>query len=598
LADFVHAAHFKDTTTNGIQWASTTRESLRTQGTRFASSQMAARIRPGFYRQIVGGANSPLVMTEKAFQRMDQDGDGILSEGESGAQLKALASQGVADIDGVPGISLAEWQANILIGSSHQMAKQRDQQTLDYFSARDRDKDGRVTADEWGQNAWNNLKFADKDQDGALTLEEYQKHRYQYDFRENFMMFIRKLEPSTEIQLLALKKALNEYPGDYYFLSEQAWILATAPDEKMRNGQQALQDAIQACEDRDYLHPRRVDTLAAAHANLGDFEKAVEYAEKAVALVGPTWPLYDQAKARLELYQQKQPYHRHTIDRKETSGATSPANPPLFSADQIQQARRIPGGEPCWSPDGKRLIYALTVFGSEQSYLESLDLTTGESKTLCRGGSLVVCSPIDESLAFFRRPLRSEPPELWLYDPASNMERKLSDGLPYRWTSDGILCYQPWATDQLVGVRPDQLDKPIWTHRGALGPDHHTALTYDGQRYAQARFGKWSFVDLQQDVELPSGRYYVTDAGRADWSADGRWIAYSTHVDDEYGVWLIDTHTEETRLLAELAAYPRWSPDGKTLALGLQSSNEILLLDVSPLDSLWKENPTETPKQP
>ncbi|MCC6510010.1 MAG: hypothetical protein IT423_12960 [Pirellulaceae bacterium] len=155
----------------------------------------------------------------------------------------------------------------------------------------------------------------------------------------------------------------------------------------------------------------------------------------------------------------------------------------------------------------------------------------------------MVCSPIDESLAFFRRPLRSEPPELWLYDPVSNTERKLTDGLPYRWTNDGVLCYQPWATDQLVGVRPEQLDKPIWTHSRALGPDQLTALSCDGKRYGRVSYGKWSFVDLQQDVELPSGRHHKSDYGRADWSADGRWIAHSTHIDDEYGVWLIDTHT-------------------------------------------------------
>ncbi|MCC6510009.1 MAG: hypothetical protein IT423_12955 [Pirellulaceae bacterium] len=241
------------------------------------------------------------------------------------------------------------------------MAKQRDQQTIDDFSAYDRNKDGRVTTEEWGPNAWNNLKAADKDHDEALTLQEYKQNGYQSALREKFRTFIRKLEPSTEIQLLTFKNALKEYPGDYYFLCEQAWILATSPDDKIRNGQQALQDATQACEDRKYLHPRLVDTLAAAHANLGDFDKAVEYAQKAIALVGPTLPLYDQAKARLELYKQKQPF-RHTIHGKEAIGATSPARVPLFTTDQIQKARRIPGGEPCWSPDGKRLIYARTSF--------------------------------------------------------------------------------------------------------------------------------------------------------------------------------------------------------------------------------------------
>jgi hypothetical protein len=34
------------------------------------------------------------------------------------------------------------------------------------------------------------------------------------------------------------------------------------------------------------------------------------------------------------------------------------------------------------------------------------------------------------------------------------------------------------------------------------------------------------------------------------------------------------------------------------LPLRYQSSNEILLLDLSSLDVLWKENPAETLKQP
>jgi hypothetical protein len=41
--------------------------------------------------------------------------------------------------------------------------------------------------------------------------------------------------------------------------------------------------------------------------------------------------------------------------------------------------------------------------------------------------------------------------------------------------------------------------------------------------------------------------------------------------------------TGKRRLLAEIISKPRWSPDGKQIALGLLTSNEILVADVEQL---------------
>ena len=65
------------------------------------------------------------------------------------------------------------------------------------------------------------------------------------------------------------------------------------------------------------------------------------------------------------------------------------------------------------------------------------------------------------------------------------------------------------------------------------------------------------------------------------WSPDGRWIAFGATSLSHPGIWLINAETLERKLLANISAMPRWSPDGKSIAAGLHTSNEIVLLDVS-----------------
>ena len=64
-----------------------------------------------------------------------------------------------------------------------------------------------------------------------------------------------------------------------------AWLLATCPDQRYRNPRQALASAEQAAKLAAPGDPFVLDALAAAHANAGQFDRAVRYQQEAIANV-------------------------------------------------------------------------------------------------------------------------------------------------------------------------------------------------------------------------------------------------------------------------------------------------------------------------
>jgi tetratricopeptide (TPR) repeat protein len=88
--------------------------------------------------------------------------------------------------------------------------------------------------------------------------------------------------------------------------ADQAWLSATSPNEGQRNGDFAHQLAEKACTATDYAWWKPLRTLAAAYAELGQFDRAVEYATKAVALAPP-----DEAgdvRRQLARYNRQEPW--------------------------------------------------------------------------------------------------------------------------------------------------------------------------------------------------------------------------------------------------------------------------------------------------
>jgi sulfatase modifying factor 1 len=90
-----------------------------------------------------------------------------------------------------------------------------------------------------------------------------------------------------------------------------AWYLATCKEAKARNGQKALEHAQKAMELARGPHAYFLDTLAAAHAELGQFEEAVRFQSQANDLLTLMRGIQEPHRERLELYRQKQPYHKN-----------------------------------------------------------------------------------------------------------------------------------------------------------------------------------------------------------------------------------------------------------------------------------------------
>jgi serine/threonine-protein kinase len=99
--------------------------------------------------------------------------------------------------------------------------------------------------------------------------------------------------------------ALQRDPQDAGTFNQLAWIWATAPDPDVRNGGRAKECGTRACELSEWGEPSYLDTLAAAYAELGEFDEAVKWMEKAMEKVSAE--AEDDYRSRLDLYQDGKP---------------------------------------------------------------------------------------------------------------------------------------------------------------------------------------------------------------------------------------------------------------------------------------------------
>ncbi|TAL07155.1 MAG: tetratricopeptide repeat protein [Verrucomicrobia bacterium] len=107
-----------------------------------------------------------------------------------------------------------------------------------------------------------------------------------------------------------LEHALALAPDSLEALNNFAWLLATSPDDSVRNGARAVELAERACAISGFKRVVFIGTLAAAQAEAGRFAEAIATAERAVALAEQNHEM-ELAKSNqrlLELYRAGRAY--------------------------------------------------------------------------------------------------------------------------------------------------------------------------------------------------------------------------------------------------------------------------------------------------
>ena len=101
-------------------------------------------------------------------------------------------------------------------------------------------------------------------------------------------------------------------PRSVATLNALAWVLATHPDDAIRNGAEAVKLAERACELSEGKVARYWGTLDAAYAEAGRFDDAIKTAEKAKALADASQQreISEAAEKRLALYHQGKSFHQ------------------------------------------------------------------------------------------------------------------------------------------------------------------------------------------------------------------------------------------------------------------------------------------------
>ncbi len=105
-------------------------------------------------------------------------------------------------------------------------------------------------------------------------------------------------------------RAVEASPADVFLLNRLGWLLATSPEDSIRQGARAVAVAERAVELTGRKDPESLDTLAAAYAEVDRFPDAVRTGQQALGLAESQGrsDLVPELRDRLARYQSGQKY--------------------------------------------------------------------------------------------------------------------------------------------------------------------------------------------------------------------------------------------------------------------------------------------------
>jgi tetratricopeptide (TPR) repeat protein len=134
------------------------------------------------------------------------------------------------------------------------------------------------------------------------------------------------LSTSKQAEAIAdFEAALKIHQESDGLYNNLAWVLATSPDDKLRDGKRAIELATKACELTEYKEAHILSTLASGYAETGDWENAIKWSTKAVELGDETE--IEQLKQELKSYEEKKPWRElQNVKEKPEPEKTQPAD--------------------------------------------------------------------------------------------------------------------------------------------------------------------------------------------------------------------------------------------------------------------------------
>jgi tetratricopeptide (TPR) repeat protein len=144
-------------------------------------------------------------------------------------------------------------------------------------------------------------------------------------------------------------EAIKLEPEDSALLNNYAWVLATSPDDDLRDKELSLKLAEKACELTEHGRPHILSTLGAAYADRGEFDKAIEWLKKALEIndaeleaaseaadekeVAELNKMAEELNRELASYEAKKPVRERQTEEQAAEDGDQPADADSASAE-------------------------------------------------------------------------------------------------------------------------------------------------------------------------------------------------------------------------------------------------------------------------